>query len=129
MKEDRITVTTDAALVFALKRAVGDGVLPLDFSAADYVRKAREDAQALADVRTLDEWVLRNAERSVELYQHDDGQTLTMRDEEEDRFDFFGATPEGARAQAAECVRKQAVTTSDALGFGHLKQLWPPGKR
>lgn len=70
------------------------------------------DAQALADVRTLDEWAADQPIRTPSPSPH--------KTETGDWFIwlstgnyFAAATPEGGRAKAAEWVRKQAPTTTE----------------
>lgn len=89
----------------------------------DDVTKTMADAQALADVRTLDEWAaceVACAERfewtTSKMIPASKGwrcvlRGITLRPVR----DFQDTTPEGARAKAAEWVRKNALTSGEGL--------------
>lgn len=88
------------------------------------IEKLEADAQALADVRTLDasgfRWLNVPADQAPELLKGQCICRLTQRfapDPFKGRQwgEFAGATPEGARAKAAEWVRKQAAPTTEGL--------------
>lgn len=85
------------------------------------VEQAKAGAQALADVRTLDEWAAdRERDEGPETASHTTRRpTNPIRGEwvthlfsgyegDEDQHDFYGATPDEARAKAAAWVREQA---------------------
>lgn len=97
-----------------IERAVGvachESVLDDDVGDA-LIERLRADAQALADVRTLDDWSRKQRGHGHETMQIAGGLFLTRL---LDAFslsptteDFEGATPDEARAKAAAWARKQ----------------------
>jgi hypothetical protein len=76
------------------------------------------DAQALADVRTLDVWAVSDSSLFWQVILTDSPAAeswLCSVQTEDACFKFRGPTPEGARAKAAEWVREQAAPTSEGL--------------
>jgi hypothetical protein len=77
--------------------------------AAELYRDARlwrENQQALADVRTLDEWHKRTGKPPFRTEEHD-GHWLCHSPDEHLDSDGHGPTPDAARAKAASWVREQ----------------------
>jgi hypothetical protein len=96
------------AIKAALHKAINSGFLPVDLD-VDSVVIHPADAQALADVRTLDEWQAGRPERywacGLQFDQaccklHDGFRALIATE-------FFAPTPEAARAKAAAWAREQ----------------------
>lgn len=98
------------------------------YELTERLAKLESDAQALADVRTLDAWAAdrerdegpSNASHTTRRPENPNrGEWVTHLfsgyEGDEDQHDFHGATPEGARAKAAEWVRKQAATPGEGL--------------
>lgn len=82
--------------------------------ADDELDRLEADAQALADVRTLDEWAAGQPIRtpSPSPYKTEVGDWFIWLS----TGNYFDApTPEGARAKVAEWVRKQAAPTTEGL--------------
>lgn len=73
---------------------------------APAVDALRDDLKALADVRTLDSWVLAEKGRWMDVDSDAPGLSCVLHDQTPDGdWDFDGSTPDEARAKAAAWVR------------------------
>ena len=115
MNEDQAIEARNALDVLAVLTETRPGNVRLN--ALDKITRAlkvlRADAQALADVRTLDDWAAPGSGHNVELASGAHYQVCYLHgwNGDEAEFSCDGATPDEARAAAAAWVREQKAGT------------------
>jgi hypothetical protein len=111
-----MTMTTLEEVERAIVAAEGDCALS-ETEAEDLIERVRADAQALVDVRTLDDWATSNKRQvpspEPSETRPDVWMVVIPAKHSVDVRVFEGPTPEAARAKAAAWVREQAVTSRE----------------